>query len=211
MAYVYRHIRLDKNVPFYIGVGLYNTYKRAYEKNGRNKYWKNIVSKTAYEVEILLDDLTKEEAFKKEIEFISLYGKFINGGTLCNISDGGNGGIMSKEINEKRIKSLTGKKLSKETKDKIRQKSTGRKPTISTRKKMSEVHKSKGTGKWLESKGHLNGNSKKVEQYSLNGELIKIWGCCIYASNELKLNKSSLSAALNGNQKTAGGYIWKFH
>lgn len=29
MAYVYRHIRLDKNIPFYIGIGLkdYN-YKR---------------------------------------------------------------------------------------------------------------------------------------------------------------------------------------
>ena len=29
MAYVYRHIRLDKNEPFYIGIGSDKTYKRA--------------------------------------------------------------------------------------------------------------------------------------------------------------------------------------
>ena len=32
MAYLYRHIRLDKNEPFYIGIGSneLNNYKRAY-------------------------------------------------------------------------------------------------------------------------------------------------------------------------------------
>ena len=29
MAYVYRHIRLDKNEPFYIGIGSDKEYKRA--------------------------------------------------------------------------------------------------------------------------------------------------------------------------------------
>jgi hypothetical protein len=54
MAYLYRHIRLDKNEPFYIGIG-YNInkkYKRAHEVINRNQYWKNITSKTQYKVEI---------------------------------------------------------------------------------------------------------------------------------------------------------------
>jgi hypothetical protein len=92
MPYVYRHIRLDKNEPFYIGIGKDNSYKRAFEKDKRNKFWKNIVSKTNYEVEILIDDLSWEVACEKEKEFISLYGrKDLNTGTLVNLTNGGDG------------------------------------------------------------------------------------------------------------------------
>jgi hypothetical protein len=85
---VYRHIRLDKNEPFYIGIG--NSKERAYRKDGRNPLWKKIVDKTNYKVQIIFDDLTKEEACNKEIELISLYGRIINGtGILSNITCGG--------------------------------------------------------------------------------------------------------------------------
>ena len=41
MAYVYRHIRLDKNQPFYIGVGTCDTYERAYSKKTAGGFiWK---------------------------------------------------------------------------------------------------------------------------------------------------------------------------
>lgn len=40
MAYVYRHIRLDKNEPFYIGIGSDINYQRAYNYQRRTKYWK---------------------------------------------------------------------------------------------------------------------------------------------------------------------------
>lgn len=36
MAYVYRHIRDDKNEVFYIGIGLTNSYKRAKTTVSRN-------------------------------------------------------------------------------------------------------------------------------------------------------------------------------
>ena len=94
MAYVYRHIRLDKNEPFYIGIGSDDKYYRANKKSQRNIYWKRIVSKTDYEVEIVLEDLTWEQACEKEKEFISLYGrKNTNTGILCNMTDGGEGTI----------------------------------------------------------------------------------------------------------------------
>ena len=74
MAYVYRHIRKDTNQPFYIGVGLTDdNYHRAGVKSKRNKYWKNIIKKTTYKVDIIFNDLSWEEACKKEIEFITLY------------------------------------------------------------------------------------------------------------------------------------------
>jgi hypothetical protein len=43
MAYLYRHIRLDKNVPFYVGIGKSDlNFNRAYSNKNRNTYWKNI-------------------------------------------------------------------------------------------------------------------------------------------------------------------------
>ena len=72
MYVVYRHIRLDKNQPFYIGIG---NEKGAYSKHGRSNFWKRIVEKTDYEVEILFENLTSEQAKEKEIEFIKLYGR----------------------------------------------------------------------------------------------------------------------------------------
>jgi len=95
MAYIYRHIRLDKNEPFYIGASLCNDeYKRAYEKqkNRRCSEWYDIVSLTDYEVDILVDDISDDEAYKKEAEFILLYGRIdIKTGCLVNKTDGGKG------------------------------------------------------------------------------------------------------------------------
>jgi hypothetical protein len=118
MAVVYRHIRKDTDKPFYIGIG--SSINRAYQKRSRNSHWKNIVSKTDYEVEILFDDLTYEQAKEKEIEFIKLYGRNdIGTGILCNMTDGGDGNNnFSVETKEKISKSLRGKTQSEETKAK---------------------------------------------------------------------------------------------
>jgi hypothetical protein len=97
MLYVYRHIRLDTNTPFYIGIGSHcsenkvETYARAYSRT-RNKFWKYIADKTNYRVEILFENLTREDACNKEIEFILLYGRCnIKTGTLVNLTAGGDG------------------------------------------------------------------------------------------------------------------------
>jgi hypothetical protein len=88
MAVVYRHIRLDKNEPFYIGIG--KTEKRAYNKHNRSRHWKSIIANTSYRVEILFDDLSWEKAIEKEIELIELYGrKDLGLGSLVNLTDGG--------------------------------------------------------------------------------------------------------------------------
>ena len=114
MAYVYRHIRLDKNEPFYIGIGSDEEYKRASTPKNRNIFWKRIVNKTEFEVEILCDNLNWDEACIKEKEFISLYGrKDKNKGSLCNLTDGGEGvyGLkMSNESKKKMSDARKGKK-----------------------------------------------------------------------------------------------------
>lgn len=91
MAYVYQHRRLDTNKVFYVGIGDGVDYKRAYSKVDRNKWWRNIISKCEYRVEILKDNITWEEACKKERYYIKKYGRSINGGDLVNLTEGGEG------------------------------------------------------------------------------------------------------------------------
>ena len=100
--YLYRHTRLDKDEPFYIGIGTKRRdreaktnkteYQRAYAKSGRNNVWKNITVKTDYEVEILLESDNYEFIKQKETEFITLYGRINKkSGILANLTDGGEG------------------------------------------------------------------------------------------------------------------------
>jgi hypothetical protein len=94
MAHIYRHIRLDKNEPFYIGIGADDLCKRAYDDKAthRSDWWNRIVSKSGYSVDILFEDVTIDFAKEKEKEFISLYGRIDLGtGTLCNQTNGGDG------------------------------------------------------------------------------------------------------------------------
>jgi hypothetical protein len=93
MAYVYRHIRKDLNVPFYIGIGLKEgtRYVRAHNKANRNKMWLGVVKKAGYDTDILIEGISLEEAYEKEKEFIALYKRKVHGGTLVNLTDGGDG------------------------------------------------------------------------------------------------------------------------
>lgn len=130
--YLYRHIRLDKNEPFYIGIGTklknyngtYSEYKRGYDcVSRRNKIWKDIVNKTEHMVEILIESNNYNFIKEKEKEFIKLYGrKNLGTGTLANMTDGGDGSlniIYTKERAAKISKANKGRIKSKEERIKI--------------------------------------------------------------------------------------------
>jgi hypothetical protein len=142
MAYLYRHIRLDKNEIFYIGIGKGNDgkYKRAKSKSDRNNHWHNIVNCTEYRIEIMLDDLTWKEACQKEIELIALYGRRdLKKGTLVNLTDGGDGGANpSEETRKKNSEAQKGKKASQETRKKMSESRKGAKCKIETKQKIRE-------------------------------------------------------------------------
>lgn len=150
--FVYRHIRLDTNQPFYIGIGKkpkryngHNTeYKRAFTKQSRNSYWKNIVDKTDYKVEILWESESLREVQLKEIEFISMYGRKEDGGTLANMTSGGE--FTSQEVSRHR-KSY---EVSDETRAKISKANKGRKSSEETKKLLSQLHKDKNSVKRLQ-------------------------------------------------------------
>ena len=109
--YIYRHIRLDKNTPFYVGKG---TNRRAFVKAGRNIYWQNIADKYGFRVEIIIDDLSEQEALEKEQYFIEFYKNI--GVCEANITLGGEGtvGLKHSDIAKSKIsKSMKGKYIGK--------------------------------------------------------------------------------------------------
>ena len=109
--YIYRHLKPNGEV-FYIGIGHSKKFKRAYDKINRSNYWKSVVNKYGYEIQILKADLTKEEACELEIILIDWYKRAdCCGGTLVNLTDGGEGTCGYKHID---------KKLNEEHKENIR-------------------------------------------------------------------------------------------
>ena len=196
---LYRHVRLDKNEVFYVGIG---NPKRPYDRYFRNNWWKNIVAKTDYKIDILFDDLTWEEACEKEKEFISLYGRRDLGkGPLVNLTDGGDsikGYVMTQEHKNKISKANKGNtyRLSEETKRRIGKAAKGRKHSKETKDKLKKLAKGR--------------NSKAILQFDLSGNFIKEWESSVALERELGLSRSSLRRRLNGKFKEYRGYKWKW-
>jgi len=95
--YTYAHAKPNGTI-FYIGKGI---GRRAYSKN-RNDYWKRIVAKYGYEVQILAHWDTEAEALDHEVLLISCMKDM--GIELCNLTDGGEGATGYKHTNEHKTK-----------------------------------------------------------------------------------------------------------
>jgi hypothetical protein len=129
--YLYYHINPITKELFYIGIG---KNKRAWDFiSGRNPHYKNYIKKHGEPiVDIIKENLTKEEACSLEIEFISKYGRkgIEPKGILLNKSIGGD--VIA-----------LGNKFTNEQKQKIVQAKTGQKYNISE----GRIHVSKGKSK----------------------------------------------------------------
>jgi len=226
--YLYQHVRLDTNLIFYIGKGTKckkgNIYKRAFTKNSRNNYWKNIVNSIPYKVEIIEEFEYEEDCLKKETELIIKYGySWNNTGILCNVV----------KDNEE-IKFLARKQSNISNSKKVYQydlegnyiKSFS---SISKAKKEfpSDIYnaitlrsKTAGGFQWRTYKVSnispydvlLNriSKSKKIYQYSLDNLLIQEWYGTKDPSEKLKINRGSIRNCLSGSAISAGGYKWSY-
>jgi group I intron endonuclease len=126
--------------------------------------------------------------------------------------DGTIGYIPSMETRELMSKSRTGMKRTEEQKLIMSIAQTGREISESHRMKISIAHKGR-----KRSPSHIQNASaglfKNIEQWSLDGKLIKIWDSLKEAGEKLKIHRGSISGCANGypKNKTAGKFIWKFH
>lgn len=148
MTCVYLHFRLDTNEVFYVGIG---NKRRSKDMLDRNYHWENIVKKHGYRIEIIHEFETRNEAVQKEIELIAYYGRRdIGTGSLCNMTDGGEGSI--------------GRIISEKHKNKIREVHTGRIPSPETRAKMSLSQKNKIVTK--ETREKISASTKGIKKLS---------------------------------------------
>lgn len=120
MAYVYIYIdpRLNPPLPIYVGKGKGNR-SEFHKTKANNPILKRKIAKInelGLEpiVEIYQNNLTDQEALNLEIELISKYGRIdLNTGTLCNLTEGGEGSsgrIVSEETKKLWSQQRKGKK-----------------------------------------------------------------------------------------------------
>ena len=57
-------------------------------------------------------------------------------------------------------------------------------------------------------KGKDNPNSKTILQYTINGSFVQEWASIADIARNFHCNASSISACVNGRNKTAKGYMW---
>lgn len=214
MYCVYRHIRKDKNEVFYIGIG---NSKRPYSKSCRNYHWRNIVKNTPYEIEILAEGLTWEQAIAKEREFISLYGREdLGNGTLVNLTDGGEGNtgyVASKTTRQKQSAAKKGRKLSKETKLKISEGNKGKTVSEETRIRYSiakrGVKRPKQTIEHIEARRASGcfGSRKKPVKCLNNGI---VYNSATEAAEKLGITNKHIGTVCNGKRTHTNGYKFEY-
>ena len=211
--YVYKHIRLDKNISFYIGIGNKKNFARAYEFvfSKRSLFWKRIYEKTEIRVEIIEYDLNKKDAAKMEIDLIKKFGRYdLNEGSLVNLTDGGDG-ILNCKRSEETKKKLSmqkmgknnpqwGKKQSDETKDKRRRSLTGQKRTDDTKIKQSLSSIKSGQAKEIDV--FIYETNEYVGRYYAISEACRQLGF-------IKLNGKASQVA-KGKRKQVKGYVFKY-
>lgn len=186
-----------------------------------------------FEHEVIANNLTKEEANNFEKLLIEKLNT-MDSKHGYNIKEGGSNGSLSEETKRKLSEINKNKHLSEEHKNKISESNKGKHHSEETKKKLSEANKGKNAsekhylyGKHLpeETKkklseankgrftGENNPHARKVSQYDLDGNIIRIWSSIVDASRELKINKQSIYQCCSDcytKCKTAGGFIWRY-
>lgn len=218
--YIYRHLKPCGEV-FYIGLS--KSKKRAKDKTGRNKYWKNLVKKHPdYEIQIITRGLNKEEACILEINLISWYGRRdLNTGTLVNLTSGGDGVV---ELSDE-----TRKEMSRVSKERFKNKEEhhmygrkgelnplyGRPRTKEFKEHMSKLMKEKYANMENPRKGipQPNRNIKRGgESHSarptIDVETLETWGTVIETAKANNIEKSILQGYLSGRKPNRTNIVY---
>ena len=219
---LYRHIRPDKDEPFYIGIG--EKYRATNFLDGRNKHWKSIFNQNNknIEVDILEEGLSWEDACKKEVWWISFYGRSDLGkGPLCNLTNGGEGGYgrinTPEQIEGKRQRMLVhGDRIrackTSEGLERTRQSAIGRVKSKEERSKISASKlgkKNKMTDKFKRYLNTMKGSSSPFAKKVIDTDTGITYGCIRDAAISIGMTPACLARKINGsrNNNTSFTYL----
>ncbi|MBQ0014778.1 MAG: hypothetical protein KBS82_05600 [Oscillospiraceae bacterium] len=143
---------------------------------------------------VIFDNLSEHQAKELEKMMISFWGtqNRVYGYNMTSGGDGTPGYIPSEETRRKLSEARRRENLSEET---LRRRSEGLRG-----RKFSDDHRQK-IGK---------ANSKKINMYDKDGNLIDTFVSAQAAERELHINHSHISQCCNGKRKSTGGYMWSF-
>lgn len=222
--YVYGHLRKDTNDIFYIGKGC---GKRAWVKSKRNKYWKNIVNKTDFDVVIIEKGLTEIEAFALEIEKINELKP------VANLTSGGEGISGYKYKGEKLNKHReqvkfhmnrqdVRNKLSKIKKSYFKNNPEAREKAKTAKlkslrdnpeqcakisKKLKKIYKNKEK---RHNMSKIKGGGEFIVIDKTNNQQIWKGFSQQLCAEELNIYQSNINKCLKGERKSSGGYIFRY-
>ena len=104
-----------------------------------------------------------------------------------NCKEGGNSSRIPEEIRKKISNKLKGNIISKESREKISRSLKGTRMGIN------------------------NAVSKRVVQYDMQGNFIKVWDSIADAERELNIARGNIAKCCKGKWKTIADYIWRYY
>ena len=105
--FIYVHTRNDTGQVFYVGKGTRThakQYQRAYVTKKRSRFWQAIAAKAGYSVVLYAEFYAEAAAFDMERALIAEFKRARDGGTLCNLTLGGEGHVGLSASPETRAK-----------------------------------------------------------------------------------------------------------
>lgn len=190
--YVYVHKRNTDNSVFYVGKGKGG---RHLSKSGRSNHWRRIVEKHGYHSEIVKRFTSESDAYDFECKLISTMRD--NKERICNVANGGNGG-------------LSGIPLRACHKDKLRAAKLGKKQMPEHAKKSALAKKGKKQPR--KAVDYVIGLKKK-KVINSSGEIFESANeaaRCLSKRLGIKASQGNISMVCRGERSEAYGFNWSY-
>jgi len=220
MAEVYLHRRADNNVPTYVGIGL--GAGRKHEKGKRRgDWWNRINNKYGLVPEVLIDNISYEQAKQIEIMMISRYGRISDGGTLINLTDGGDGMvgyIPTESTKEKMVVAVSqfdkeGNYIRDFKSLKEAYKFHGISDSTSISKAIAGDNHTAAGFRWAYKGEELKVNNykyKRIVQYDLEGNFVAEHFGRPEVTKNTNISYKMIERVLNGSRRQTHGFIFKY-
>lgn len=197
-TYVWKN---ERGVPFYVGKGY---GKRAWVITKRSKDFMDIYSSCTCSVEIADQFIHESQAFAHEIHLIAKYGRVENGGTLVNMTDGGEGasGLSHSECAKIKMSLLRrGHAVSEETRRKISASQIGKR--LSDEHVANIIKSAQGRKRYIMSQSHRESIAAAMHREEVRGKIsVAIRGKSKSSGHISSLSKASRNSGPPATNKS---------